>query len=173
MCYNRVKEESVELKRHLDLRYLFVGLYVVLFVVYIIVGLQPAGAVNYEVSANLNIPSIGLDTDVTSLTLEDNRLNTPDTIVGSYSQAKNKTLLIGHSTTIFENLRSIIIGEKIIYNDKSYEVAEYYVEAKNDISMTELLQTESRDTIVLMTCAGTLLDGGDATHRLIVVAIRD
>ena len=163
----------MELKKHLDLRYIFVGLYVLLFAIYIIVGLQPAEAAHYDVSANLAIPSIGLDSDVTSLTLNDNRLDTPDTIVGSYSQAENKTLLIGHSTTIFENLKTIMMGDEIMYDGKTYDVVERYVAAKKDISMDELLSEGSRDTIVLMTCAGTLLDGGDATHRLIVVAMQD
>jgi hypothetical protein len=28
------------------------------------------------------------------------------------------------------------------------------------------------DTLVLMTCAGELLDNGDATHRLIITAVK-
>lgn len=163
----------MELKRHLDLRYLFVGLYMVLFVLYIVIGLQPAGAVDYDVSGYLSIPAIDLYSDVTSLDLDDNKLNTPDYIVGSYSQSSNKTLLIGHSTTVFENLHSIMLGDEIAYDNKTYTVVERYVEAKESIVMRDLMRAESRDTIVLMTCAGELLGGGDATHRLIVVAMRD
>ncbi len=163
----------MELKRHLDLRYLFVSLYMVLFVLYIVIGLQPAGAVDYDVSGYLSIPAIDLHSDVTSLDLDGNRLNTPDYIVGSYSQSSNKTLLIGHSTTVFENLHSIMLGDEIVYDNKTYTVVERYVEAKESIVMGDLMRAESRDTIVLMTCAGELLGDGDATHRLIVVAMRD
>ena len=37
--------------------------------------------------------------------------------------------------------------------------------------MTEILKREEKDTIVIMTCAGELLDGGDATHRFMVTAV--
>lgn len=164
----------MELKRHFDLRYIFVGLYVLLFVAYIIVGLQPAEAVaNYQISANLSIPAIGLKSDVTELSLHDNNLDTPDTIVGSYSRADNKTLLIGHSTTVFEHLDDVHLGDIIEYNETSYTVISYKIQAKSDISMARLLKSADKDTIVLMTCAGELLDNGDATHRLIITAVSD
>ena len=164
----------MELKRHFDLRYIFVGLYVLLFVTYIIVGLQPAeAAANYEISANLSIPAIGLRSDVTELTLRDGNLDTPDTIVGSYSRADNKTLLIGHSTTIFERLNEIRLGDTIEYDNASYTVISYKIQAKPDISMAHLLKRADEDTIVLMTCAGELLENGDATHRLIITAVNN
>ena len=164
----------MELKRHLNLRYLFVGLYVLFFVTYIVIGLQPAeAAVSYEVSANLSIPAISLESDVTELTLRDGNLDTPDTIVGSYSRADNKTLLIGHSTTVFEHLDDIHLGDKVEYDNISYTVVSYEIQAKTDISMARLLRSADDDTIVLMTCAGELLENGDATHRLIITAVSD
>ena len=164
----------MELKRHLDLRYIFVGVYVLFFLIYIVLGLQPAeAAVSYEVSANLSIPSIGLNSDVTSLSLRDGHLDTPDTIVGSFSRAKNKTLLIGHSTTVFEHLDSVQIGDEIVYNDRVYSVISREIQAKADISMARLLQAADNEMLVLMTCAGELLDGGDATHRLIITAVEN
>lgn len=164
----------MELRRHFDLRYVFVGLYVLFFALYIVVGLQPAeAAVSYDISANLSIPAIGLRSDVTELTLHDGNLDTPDTIVGSYSRADNKTLLIGHSTTIFAHLDDIRLGDMIEYNNTSYTVISYTIQAKSDISMTRLLKATNNDTIVLMTCAGELLENGDATHRLIVTAVSD
>ena len=111
----------MELKRRLDPKTVFIGLYVVLFAIYIIVGLQPAGAANYPVSSKLSIPAIDLTSDVTTLQLENHALNTPDTIVGSYSQAEHKTLLIGHSTTVFERLNEIKVGDLIEYDGSSVD----------------------------------------------------
>lgn len=162
----------MELKKHLGLRYLFVGLYVFLFGVYIMIGLQPAGATNYDVSTNLAIPSIGLKSDVTELAVRDGRLDTPDTIVGSFTRSDNKTLLIGHSTGVFEHLDSLQDGDAIEYDGRHYYTIRREVLEKSNISMTQLLKSEANDTLILMTCAGKLLDGGDATHRLIITAVR-
>lgn len=162
----------MELKRHLDLRYVFVGLYVLFVVVYVVIGLQPADAIDYEISADLEIPAIGLESGVTKLTLQDGRLNTPDTIVGSFSRAEHTTLLIGHSTTVFRHLDSVRVSDEIKYDYESYYVTDIEVEPKADISMSKLLKDSSADTLVLMTCAGELLDNGDATHRLIITAVK-
>ncbi|MDO5452026.1 MAG: class F sortase [Candidatus Saccharibacteria bacterium] len=160
----------MELKRRLDPKTVFIGLYVVLFAIYIIVGLQPAGATNYPVSAELSIPAIELTSDVTSLQLENHALNTPDTIVGSYSQAEHKTLLIGHSTTVFEKLNEVELGDLIRFDDVDYRVTSINMVLKERIDMSEVLQGADKDTVIIMTCAGQLLDGGDATHRLMVTA---
>ena len=57
----------MELKRRLDPRIVFIGLYVLAFLVYIIIGLNTVAAVQYEVSGQLTIPSIDLYSDVTNL----------------------------------------------------------------------------------------------------------
>lgn len=160
----------MELRRRLDLRMVLAGLYVLLLGIYIIVGLQPADATKLEVAAELSIPAIDLTSDVTNLKLNGTKLDTPATIVGSYSQAKNKTLLIGHSTTVFENLNQVQVGDEIDYNGKEYVVKESEILAKAEIDMNELLAEAETDTLVVMTCAGELLGGGDATHRLIITA---
>lgn len=144
--------------------------YVVAFAVYLILGLQPAGAVQYEVSGALEIPSINLYSDVTTLELKDHRLNTPDTIVGSYSRYSSKTLLIGHSTTVFKDLNQAKVGEIITYNGKKYLIKDATIIAKPKINMDALLAPETRNTIIIMTCAGEILEGQDATHRLVVTA---
>lgn len=163
----------MELRKHLNIRFVFIGLYLVAFLVFLIYGLQPAEAVEaYVIDSKLKIPSIGLNTDVTKLELTENGLKTPDTIVGSYSRYENKTLLIGHSTTVFNNLRDVKLGNKIEYNNTTYEVKTIDMLAKGKIDMDKLLKTSQQDTVVIMTCAGKLLDGGDATHRLIITAIR-
>lgn len=161
----------MELKKHLNLRFVFVGLYLVAFLAFLVYGLQPAEAAEaYEIDAELLIPSIGLETEVTKLELEEDGLKTPDTIAGSYTRFDNKTLLIGHSTTVFKNLENVKIGDKIEYNDKTYTVEKITLSVKDKIDMDELLKASEKDTIAIMTCAGELLDGGDATHRLIITA---
>lgn len=163
----------MELKRHLDLRYLFVSLYFVAFAIYLLIGLQPVGATNYNISSELMIPRIGLKTDVASLNLRDGNLDTPESIVGSFSKYPRKTLLIGHSTTVFQRLNDVEANDSIILDGNKYHIVSKYVTPKSDISMTELLRDSGRNTIVLMTCAGELIGNGDATHRLIVVAVKD
>ena len=163
----------MELKRRLDPRNVFVGVVVLITVIYFAVGLSPAEATNYEITSQLSIPSIGLTSDVTRLKLENKRLETPDTIVGSYSQADNKTLLIGHSTTVFMELDNIKSGDEITYEQKKYRVVNIEVLAKAEISMNKILKPAEKDTVIIMTCAGELYDGGDASHRLIIEAVAD
>ena len=162
----------MKVKQHFDTRKFFVGLYLLVFSVYLIIGLQPADATSYEVSAKLLIPQIGLDTVVTDLTLDEGQLNTPEMIVGSYSQAKNKTLLIGHSSTVFQDLDQIDLGDLINYDGSDYKVKKIDLMRKSQIDMSELLAPAEKDTIVIMTCAGELFQNGDATHRLILTAVK-
>ncbi|MBQ3320995.1 sortase [Candidatus Saccharibacteria bacterium] len=163
----------MELKRKLSPKTVFVGLYFLFFAVYLIIGLRPAEAVQYEISSKLTIPSIGLVSGVTTLELRDGKLDTPDTIVGSFSNAENKTFLIGHSTTVFKELHKVKLNEILKYNDKSYRVTSIDMLEKAKISMSEILSSTEKDTIIIMTCAGELLDGGDATHRLLIKAVSE
>ena len=161
----------MELKKRLSLRTVLVGLYAVVFGAYIIWGLQPAEAAkSYEISTKLNIPSINLTADVATLQLENRELKTPDAIVGSFSRADNKTLLIGHSTTVFQNLNKTRLGDEIIYNNNKYIVEKIEVLEKADVDMSKILSPAEKDTLMIMTCAGTDLGNGDATHRLILTA---
>lgn len=160
----------MELKKHISFKNVFLTFYVLAFVIYVIVGLRPAKASDYEISGAFSIPSIGLNSDVTNLELKNRKLDTPDTIVGSYSRSDNKTLLIGHSTTVFENLDQVKLNDEIVYNGRSYFVNDIKTQAKEDIIMMDLLKSDEKDSIVVMTCAGELLEGGDATHRLIITA---
>ncbi|MBR2840179.1 sortase [Candidatus Saccharibacteria bacterium] len=160
----------MELKKHFEWRYLFVGLYVLFFGIYIIVGLQPVQATNYVKSAELEIPSIGLVSDVAETELKEYKLETPDEIVGSFTKAENKTLLIGHSTTVFQNLDEVKLGDEIIYDGKVYTVKKTVWSVKERVHMGELIKREKEDTLVIMTCAGEMLRNGDATHRLIITA---
>lgn len=160
----------MELKHRLDPKYIFIGLYVVVLLIYIIIGLKPAGAAKYVISGKINIPSINLESDVTRLELNNGKLDAPDTIVGSYSTSANKTLLIGHSTTIFQDLHELSLNQYVYYNGTSYKITSIEVKPKSSIRMSDILVAASKDTIVLMTCAGELFENGDATHRLIITA---
>lgn len=120
----------------------------------------------------LNIPSISLAAPVAVIEFTGSNLAVPEQIAGSYSVHQNKTLLYGHSSTIFSGLKYLKIGDEIEYRGKIYHVENLVENRKEDISMREILKEEITDTIVLMTCSGDAIPGtdGDHTHRLILTA---
>lgn len=160
----------MELKKRLDFRLVLVVIYFVAFGIYVFFGLQPVGAKKYEISANLQVPSINLNSAVTALELEGRELKTPEYIVGSYTRSENKILLLGHSSTVFKNLDQIKLSEEINYDGLNYKIVEIELIEKSKIKMGELLKSAEKKTLILMTCAGEDLGGGDATHRLIITA---
>lgn len=160
----------MELRKSWDLRKIVVVGYFVLFLIYILIGLTPAEATNYKPDTEIEIPAIGLSSDVISLKMDGPRLQTPDDVVGSFSRSKNKTFLVGHASGIFSNLVDVKIGDEITYDLLTYIVKKVEIVEKSQINMDLLLLPEDVDTIVIMTCAGEELGGGDATHRLIITA---
>lgn len=147
--------------------------YAVFFAVYLYIGFQPvAEAVNYEISNELIIPDINLDAPVAKLQTESNELKTPTTLVGSYSITENKTLLIGHSSSVFKNLHLVEVGDEIIYNGQTYRVVSSEIVAKESVDMERILANTKRQVLKIMTCAGELFGNGDATHRLIITAVK-
>ncbi len=163
----------MEIRKRFDRRVWFTVFAVVLTIVYIVVGLQSAEAVNYQISTVLSIPAIELESDVTELSLNGRKLDTPDTIVGSFSQNEHKTLLIGHSTTVFTELYRTKLGDEIYYNDETYRTVEILKLPRGQILMDKVLAAAERETLILMTCAGELYNNGDASHRLMVVAVKE
>lgn len=163
----------MELKKHFDLRIALTVVYVLLLVLYIFGMFKPVGATELEESADLRIPSIALDTGVATLHVKNNQLEAPETIAGSLASAQNKILLIGHSSTVFKDLDQIKIGDDIDYDYTKYQVTSIQTLAKSQIHMDQIMRRESQETLVLMTCAGEDLGNGDATHRLVVTAIKD
>lgn len=156
-------------------RAVFISFFAVFFAIYLIIGFQPADAYeNYPISGSLTIPAISLDTDVTVAALDNHQLLVPAQIVGSFSRYEGRTLLIGHASSIFSRLHEVKIGNTIYYNGANYQISSIDTREKTAIDMDELLipSDDSRDTLILMTCAGTLFNNGDATHRLIVTAER-
>ena len=162
----------MELKRWWDGKVIFTIVYCVCFVLYLFAVFWPVEAKSYAVSAHLLIPSIGLSSDVTTVDLADGELETPDTIVGSYVRSAHKNFLFGHSSTVFNKLHEVKTGDEIVYEDTKYKVISSEILEKNDINMNKLLRASERDTLVVMTCAGEDLGEGDATHRLILTAVR-
>lgn len=164
------KRSSVELKRSFDFRKVIATICFLVATFCFAQGLKTADAVSYEISAELSIPSINLSSDVTTLALKDHALKTPETIVGRFSRYENKTLLIGHSTTVFNALENVQVGDVINYDDEVYIVKNIETQKRDDVNMDILLKNSEEKTIVLMTCAGELYENGGASHRLIITA---
>ena len=157
-----------------SLRSIFVSIYAVFFAVYLFIGLQPAEATSYEILTTMEIPSISLVSDVTQSIVSNHQLSVPDTIVGSFTRGY-KTLLLGHSSSVFTDLHQVQIGEKIVYDEDEYIITQIEIYHKSAIDMEDLLAPDEKSdnsTLILMTCAGRDLGAGDSTHRLIVTAER-
>lgn len=149
----------------------FLVIFLIIFAsLFIIVGCQPTAtdAVNYP---ELIIGSIDLDSPVEPIEPVDRQLEAPATIAGAYSQHNNKTLIIGHSTTVFKELHNVKIGEELTYGNRQYLIVDTETVLKKDVNMKAILQGSERETLIIMTCAGELLENQDATHRLLVTAI--
>ena len=167
----------MKIQKKVNFRRIFAVIYVAVAFSFITIGLQPAEAARYNISAFLNIPSIGVISNVTELELQNRELKTPNRIVGSYTRkGSNRTLLIGHSTGVFRNLKYVNLGDMVFYDQHFYQVEDITIIPKEKINMNKLLKAneDEPETVVLMTCAGELYGEGDATHRLIVTArLRD
>lgn len=148
------------------------ALFLVLMPIYAFVSMQPASSVDMSGYPVLSLPGIDLETPVEKLSLDDRRLIAPPNIAGSYTQNDYKTLIIGHSSTVFENLENVRTGQILTYDGYDYAIQSVETVAKPNIDMAEVLAAAPVDTIVIMTCAGTPLPDQDATHRLLVTATR-
>lgn len=160
----------MELKKRLSFRNVFIVLYVFSFLIYLVIGFLPAGASSSASGELLEIPAINLNSPIVNSELKDGNFTVPDYEVGRYSRAENKVFLFGHSTTVFSDLDKVSLRDEIRYNGKLYKVISRDVMLKESINMTKILKRADKDTIVVMTCAGELLENRDATHRLILTA---
>ena len=77
---------------------------------------------------------------------------------------------MGHSSTVFQNLKKVQTGDKIIYDGEEFTVIHREILEKSEISMREILRDEEEPTLVLMTCSGEHISGQDYSHRLILYA---
>ena len=124
-----------------------------------------------EATGVLEIPSISLAAPISDVELDGRKLVAPNYIVGRYEAYKNKVFIIGHSSTIFQDLNRVAVGDEIIYDSKKFKIVSKEVKAKAEISMNEILRDEKEPTLVLMTCSGEHISGQDYSHRLIVNAV--
>lgn len=148
----------------------FSAFFMVVLPIYLYVGFQSTSHVEAVSYPTLEIPSINLSTPVEPLSLTGNELISPATIAGSYQRFENKLFIIGHSSTVFQNLDQIQEGDFITYNGNNYQVFLLEILAKSDIDMSSVIGNTSTPIMIIMTCAGTPLPGQDATHRLLVYA---
>ncbi len=153
----------------LEVKWFLASFFIIMLPVFFWIGFQPI-PVDAASLPQLQIPSINLETPVTSVQLIDHQLEVPATIAGIYTQAENKLFILGHSSTVFKNLSSVQVGSTLSYDHKTYQIIKTTVVPKADISMRQILQAEAEETIIIMTCAGEPLPHQDATHRLIVTA---
>lgn len=158
------------LKKLRNPRAIFGIVYAIFFAAYIFIGLQPAEATSYKISGQIEIPSINLKSKITTLSLENQKLNIPESIVGEFYSNKNRVLLMGHSSTVFSNLDNVKLGDQVKYDKEIYVVKDIKSLKKEDVKMTELLKKTDKASIVLMTCSGEQYNNNDASHRLIITA---
>ena len=118
----------------------------------------------------LFMPSIGLVARVKDIEREGNTLKAPDYIAGAYKASAHKTVLIGHSSTIFKELHQTKIGDKFTFDHKNFSVKKIEILEKSVIDMSEVVAETEDNTIVLMTCYGESLGGQDFSHRFIITA---
>ncbi len=118
----------------------------------------------------LFIPDIGLIARVKDIERQGNQLIAPDTIAGAYKATNHKTVIIGHSSTIFKDLSKLDGDESFTFDGKSYSIKSREIIEKRFVNMEEIVSETERNTIVLMTCYGESLGGQDYSHRLVITA---
>ncbi len=146
------------------------GFFAVMLPIYIFIGMQPASSINTEGLPTLVVPSIGLETPVSTLELTNQELIAPANIAGSYASAENKFFIIGHSSTVFRKLDRAEVGDVVDYDGAKYRIDKREILEKAQINMYDILAPSETPTLVIMTCAGENLPNQDATHRLILTA---
>ena len=150
--------------------------YMLAIPIYVAIGLQPSHTSMAETlttenaSGFLIINSIGLSTPVSDVQLRDHTLISPEYTAGSFSAHDHKTLLIGHSSTVFERLKDVKLSDIVDYNEHSYRITNIETREKDKISMTKILEESKVETLVLMTCTGKSIGANDYSHRLILTA---
>ena len=118
----------------------------------------------------LFMPSISLIARVKDIEQQGRSLIAPDTIAGAYKSSPRKTVIIGHSSTIFKDLKDLSYGDNFTFDNQKYEVKRIEIIEKSTIDMSDVVKDTPVKTVVLMTCYGEPLGGQDYTHRLIITA---
>lgn len=186
ILYSDIEEVSevarlkMPIRFHLERKHIIIALilfYLIALPIYFYLGLQPsqenAAAKAAEVEkavSSIKISSIDLDTPIVESNLNGKTLSVPDYVAARYSGETNKTLIMGHSSTVFKDLKDVKNGDEIEYEGKQYHISSIEIKPKTEISMNKILEKEKQDTLVLMTCYGESLGDQDYSHRLIVYA---
>ena len=127
-------------------------------------------AVDASSEERLFMPSIGLIARVKDIERTGNQLIAPDTIAGAYQPTNHKTVIIGHSTTIFKGLKDIDDEAEFTFDSVKYKVKSIEIVEKRYVNMEDIVSETPVKTVVLMTCYGEPLGGQDFTHRLVNTA---
>ncbi|MBQ6394474.1 class F sortase [Candidatus Saccharibacteria bacterium] len=151
-------------------RVIFVSIYFLALIVYVALGFRPSA--DAAADNRLFIPAIDLRTPVKNIDKNGSKLDVPDDIAGAYNEKHNKTLIVGHSTTVFKNLSSLYPDDTFTFDGETYLITESIVVPKTSIDMAELLSAADEPTIIIMTCTGTPVSNTDTTHRLLITAVR-
>lgn len=149
---------------------LFTAIYCLALITYIAIGFKPSA--DAAADNRLFIPAISLQTPVKTVTKNGNKLDVPDEIAGVYNEKHNKTLIIGHATTVFKNLHELHPGNTFTFDQEEYTITEMVTVPKSSINMSDLLSAADEPTIIIMTCAGTPVSNTDTTHRLLITAVQ-
>ena len=153
------------------LRWFFALIFIILLPIYLYIGFQPAASLDLTSLPELTVADLNLSTPVQPLELTaEHELIAPANLAGSYQQSPNTILIIGHSSTVFQNLHEAAVGDQLTYAGQTYRITHLETLPKSDIKMSRLLAPSAEPTLVLMTCAGQPLPDQDATHRLILTA---
>ena len=118
----------------------------------------------------LFMPSIGLIARVSDIERTGNQLIAPDEIAGAYQPTIHKTVIIGHSSTIFRDLNKLGDEDKFTFDGREYKTVSREILPKNLVNMEEVVSETEKYTVILMTCAGESLGGHDYSHRLVITA---
>ena len=118
----------------------------------------------------LFMPSIGLIAQVKDIERTGSKLIAPEKIAGAYKPTNHKTVIIGHSTTVFKDLKNIKDDSEFTFDHKKYKITDIEIVEKRFVNMEEIVSETEKYTVVLMTCYGESLGGQDYSHRLVITA---
>ena len=118
----------------------------------------------------LFIPSIGLIARVKDIERQGNQLIAPDYIAGAYQPTNHKTVIIGHSSTIFKDLKNVKDTDSFTFDNHKYQIKSREIVEKSLVDMKDIVSETEVRTVILMTCYGESLGGQDFSHRLIITA---
>ncbi len=127
-------------------------------------------AVDASSEERLFMPSIGLVAQVKDIKRQGNQLIAPDTIAGAYQPTNHKTVIIGHSSTIFKDLKNVHDNDTFTFDNQKYQIKNIEIIEKKFVNMEEVVRETKIKTVILMTCYGEPLGGQDFTHRLVITA---